>query len=315
MSFVLLLPALLAGEVAIQEGSVVRFASVEKAREILGTSDEFTKTVSKFDKQSRMRLAEEPSEKAFLEFIQKEAVAWDAEHQENLETVLRSVARRLKNAKLVFPKTVWLICTTGSEEGNAAYTRQNAVILPRNTLNRQRDSLERLMLHELFHVLSRHDETRRRLLYKAIGFTPVENFRYAVSLAGRRITNPDAPNVAYAMKLPLGDEKTVMAVPITYSSKTEFDPEKDGSFFQSLMFRMAVIEQNEGQWRVAENEGRPVVFDARKLPAFFEKVGKNTSYILHPDEILADNFVLWAMEDDVKSPEVIKAIDRILRKK
>ena len=33
-----------------------------------------------------------------------------------------------------------------------------------------------------------------------------------------------------------------------------------------------------------------------KEPAFLDKIGKNTNYIIHPDEILADNFVRLVMD-------------------
>ena len=63
-------------------------------------------------------------------------------------------------------------------------------------------------------------------------------------------------------------------------------------------------------------QGEPVVIDAPKEPAFFEKVGKNTNYIIHPDEILADNFVRLIMEDqDVATPRIIDEMRQILAAK
>lgn len=35
---------------------------------------------------------------------------------------------------------------------------------------------------------------------------------------------------------------------------------------------------------------KPVIYNIKQVTEFFEQVGKNTQYIIHPEEILADNF-------------------------
>ena len=57
------------------------------------------------------------------------------------------------------------------------------------------------------------------------------------------------------------------------------------------------------------------MIDPHKEPAFLEKIGKNTNYIIHPDEILADNFVRLVMEDkDVPTPRIIEEMRKVLAK-
>ena len=47
---------------------------------------------------------------------------------------------------------------------------------------------------------------------------------------------------------------------------------------------------------------------------FFEQVGKNTAYIIHPEEILADNFALLVLQErNVPSPEIIRKLEEILK--
>ena len=57
-----------------------------------------------------------------------------------------------------------------------------------------------------------------------------------------------------------------------------------------------------------------MVIDPKKEPAFFEKVGKNTNYIIHPDEILADNFVhLVIGTKNLSTPRIIDEMRAALK--
>jgi hypothetical protein len=50
-----------------------------------------------------------------------------------------------------------------------------------------------------------------------------------------------------------------------------------------------------------------------QISGFIEQVGQNTSYLIHPEEILADNFALLVLGmEDVPSPEILKRIRAIL---
>jgi hypothetical protein len=62
------------------------------------------------------------------------------------------------------------------------------------------------------------------------------------------------------------------------------------------------------------NDGlSPRLVDVRKVSGFMEQVGKNTRYIIHPEEILADNFVLLILEErNVPSPDIINKIRMVL---
>jgi hypothetical protein len=45
-------------------------------------------------------------------------------------------------------------------------------------------------------------------------------------------------------------------------------------------------------------------------------VGRNTNYIIHPEEILAENFALLMMDKhDVPSPEILKKMQDVLGRK
>src|SRR5437667_368014 len=79
---------------------------------------------------------------------------------------------------LSFPTTVQLIKTTGVEEGNAAYTRGTAIVISKVELSKTQSELEKIICHELFHILSRHNPKLRERLYAIIGFIPCDDVEF-----------------------------------------------------------------------------------------------------------------------------------------
>jgi hypothetical protein len=102
---------------------------------------------------------------------------------------------------------------------------------------------------------------------------------------------------------------------VLYSSTARYDAKSGKSLFQSLLFRLLLVEERGGRYEPVLTRGQPVVLDPKKEPAFLEKIGQNTNYIIHPDEILADNFVHVLLNDqNVPTPRILDEIRRILSK-
>ena len=53
--------------------------------------------------------------------------------------------------------------------------------------------------------------------------------------------------------------------------------------------------------------------DPAKVPSYHDQIGRNTGYIIHPEEVLADNFTLLLQgRTEVKSPHVLDGLRRLL---
>jgi hypothetical protein len=63
--------------------------------------------------------------------------------------------------------------------------------------------------------------------------------------------------------------------------------------------------------RPALREGDPVLLAISEISGFSEQVGRNTGYIIHPEEILADNFSLMVTGRSVESPEVLRKLREV----
>ena len=293
----------------------LHFADVEAGQVLVATSDTVLKALSRFDRQVRLKTDGEATEAALIEFLKGEVVEWDDEARKSLVESIERVRPRLEPLHLPLPQSVLLIQMSGKEESNAAYTRGAAILLPRERVQKLKpDALDRLLLHELFHVLSRHAPELRRDLYRIIGFEVCEPIVLPPSLADLKLTNPDAPLIACHIQLTEGDE-SFQAAPILYSSSATYDAVNKPPLFKYLTFRLLKVEQHDGRWRPLLKEGEPVLIDPAPSKSFGDQIGQNTKYIIHPDEILADNFVHLVMQTEkLASPQIVERMGELLRK-
>ena len=290
------------------------FASPEEGREILRTRDGFIRRLSPFDRAARLKTDREVSETEFLNFVAGKVIEWDRADRERVEQAFDRIRPALGEYPLNWPETVHFVHTTGEEEGGAAYTRGKAVILPRTRLDQSPEKLARLVAHELFHILSRHDREIRDRLYRVIGFERCPEVELPDAYARRRITNPDAPVNAHRIRVQQ-DGRPFWAVPVLYSRSERYDPLQGGSFFKYLQFRL-LLEAVEAEPADASAPvgSPPRLVEVKEVSGFFEQIGRNSSYIIHPEEILAVNFALIVTgETEFASPKVAEGIRSVLK--
>ncbi len=96
------------------------------------------------------------------------------------------------------------------------------------------------------------------------------------------------------------------ATPILFSRAESYDPTRGGEFFDYLQLGL-LVRSAPGEALSAER-----VVGLQQVTGFFEQVGQNTQYVIHPEEILADNFALLVLDMKVKSPAVLIGLRRVL---
>jgi hypothetical protein len=288
---------LLAALAMATQAQEIVFASAEQARAVLTTKDAFVERLSPFDRAARLKTDQPVAEQEYLDFVAAAALEWTAAEKTSMAAAYRALAPKLAALHLPLPAEILAIETTGQEEGHTPYTRQNAVIVPGSKLQSANFDGRRLLAHELFHIASRTNPGLAERLYAVIGFHPCGVARYPASLAARKLTNPDAPRNDYCIHVTL-DGQPVNATPILFSKAAAYDRSRGGEFFEylelGLLIRDAAAERVVGLHEVA---------------GFFEQIGQNTEYVIHPEEILADNFALLALDArNVKTPAVLDAL-------
>ncbi len=129
--------------------------------------------------QMQQRLPEKPDREKLLAeyrlFLQRDVESFT----EAEETLLRAAMEQAyqdcqKVNPRLFPDTIRLIKAKGRHYGPSVYyTRENCIVIPENELTEGREGpVARVLIHEVFHILSRYNAPLRQALYQMIGFRP-----------------------------------------------------------------------------------------------------------------------------------------------
>ena len=300
--------------IQLTKNTVARPATPEEAKKILTARDTFVQNLSPFDRAARLKSDKPVTEKQLLDTIADQIRPYAESEWKNVAAAIRTIAEQLKGYDVRLPKDVLFIKVTGKVCSGAAYTRGNAIVLPQSRLGAGAKALERLVAHELFHVLSRNDPDLRKKLYAIVSFTPIDEPKLPEWLAARKLTNPDAPTLGCYATLKV-DEEDIPVVPVLYSREATYDTRRGGSFFSYMNFALMEIRRAGDAWEAVTNdEGRPKFYSPRDVPDYFNKIGRNTGYIIHPEEVLADNFTyLLSGKKNLPTPRIVDEMRKVMR--
>ncbi len=200
------------------------------------------------------------------------------------------------------------------------YTRDNFIFIPEDQLAaKNRSAMLETMIHELFHIYSRYNKPKQKLLYELIGFSKTA-FTIPSELDKRILLNPDGVDFHYQITIDDNGTKRSI-VPIIYSVTDNYDPKK-GSFFAHLNYELFEQSGDGEETTLLVNKTQHMSTGMwMKHPDFERQIGTNTNYIIHPDEILADNVALLCLgKKDSKNiehltedgKELLKKIEKII---
>lgn len=200
----------------------------------------------------------------------------------------------------LLPNKIELIKTNGRHYGPGVfYTRENRIIIPQNELLKQdHDQMLQVMMHELFHLISRQHPDLRKALYTLIGFNRLSKEQAYIipdsMLKSRLLLNPDGVVRDYAITLAIGLKDTVQAIPLLQSISNTYQPHLP-DYFNYMDFGLYPLQKKEGVWQL---QSKPL--PSEQMTDFYRQIGDNTNYIIHPDEILAENFTLLVLRANGK---------------
>lgn len=245
--------------------------------------------------QMRQPLEDSPRDSVlnlFRDFLKGEVMEFVGKESEYVKRMMRKALDLCAalNPALPLPKEIRLVKVASAAYGPSVfYTRENCIVLPQDMLDpRQEERLLKTLVHELFHLLSRYNPELKHRLYAVLGFKPLDApLVWSDFLRPRLLHNPDAVDMAYGIELKNAQGKPFWAVPVIYSKHGR--AQSDLGFFDHLVFQLFEVEKRQEAWHIkAENVG----LQPDETQGFFEQIGRNTNYIIHPEEVLADNFQL-----------------------
>ena len=158
-----------------------------------------------------------------------------------------------------------------------------------------------ILAHELFHCFTRNDPDFRGDMYAILGFTVVEeDFVFSREIREAIISNPDVGHHNSYAAFEIGGQLINCAVVFTAAP---FQQPGD-SFFSTMQTGLVPIDQLD------------VMYSSEDAVNFWDVFGRNTDYVIDPEETMADNFgflLAYGTDMDYQTPELIKAMDAYLK--
>ncbi|WP_299232958.1 hypothetical protein [uncultured Bacteroides sp.] len=288
-----------------------RFATRAEAQMLITDIDNFTNKLNSFDID--LRLGKQDGRKSeLLRLAMNETLNWSEDEKKKITAAFKSLQTKIDKQKLKikYPQEVILVKTSMKEEMNvAAYTRKNWIALGEKYINEStNEELEYLLAHEIFHLLTRSDKVFKKSVYSVIGFNVADReLFFPIDIIEKRISNPDIELYDSYAEFTINGKKQKCSM-IIYS-QIPFSPEKTLSDYLSV----GLIPLNDDLIPI-QNDGKTVIYGIEEAEDFYDMIGRNTKYIINPEEILADNFAyLLIQKKDLPNPEIPQKIASILK--
>ena len=282
------------------------YATKEEGIELLMANEDYHNGFSQNDLDYKAQ-KKGASMDEYLEFAKDQVLDFSDTEKARLDEIMTIVEEKLDERGCVLPKIdpIVLINTTQMEEcGSGAYTHGTQIYLNAELITDPDvgDYAVYIMAHELFHCLTRNDPELRKEMYKLIHFTVVEDdYPLPPSVEEYYISNPDVGHHnSYATFTINGEQTDCFTALVT----TEHFENEGDSFFDCMTTALVPVD------------GRDVYYTPEETSDFYDVFGRNTGYVIDPEECMADNFsyaVIDGTEDQVyENPEIIEGILDIL---
>lgn len=268
----------------------------------------------------------------YKSFLQEDVQSFSTEDKDFLANIFREIARTLHHIDpSILELDINLIKVGGRSYGPSVfYTRENNIIIPAYELAKRNEKMMRsILIHELFHIYSRYHPVKKEALYALIGFYPLaispEELEMPSNLRQTILLNPDGIDYTYAIQLKDKSGDTHQCIPLTSSEFHQYSAAIAGYFPHLTVNFYPVVPHGQGGFKLQTTEtGAPPLDLSQVDNSLWEQIGSNTTYIIHPDEILADNFSLLVAEYlnlgevetadiDKKEQDLLHEMEQIIR--
>jgi len=256
----------------------------QTASSIIAQKDDYISNFSEFDLQSRLGTSEKVSKDVLVEFLSKQTVDWTNSEEIIVNRIFDELERSYTPYKNYLLESVKLIKTTGREECDAAYTRDECIYVPVSMVQWPYDELKELIAHELFHVVSTQNPEFRNDLYTKLGFNPCPELDVPNEYKQLYVSNPDTIGKnCYVTFQNNGTQ--IKAVPFLYA----VTPYRGGYFFEYFRFTFLESEMKNNKCSPLYENNLPKFIGApQKLFDLCEEIDPySNQHRLHPEEILA----------------------------
>lgn len=286
-----------------------KFADKETAIKILTANDEYLTSMKAIEIALRVG---SPSADKTMDDLKAHYAANVLDYPEAEKALMQALLvthkKKLEKIAPLMPDSVYFIKVTDEVESGIPHTRGNAFVSP----ERRTSISTKLFFHQIFHILSRHNRIKRASLYNIIGFRPCY-FQPTEDVDRLSVRNPEAPFTEFFIPVEIdGRDSAVMSY--LHTDQEGFDPTIKGGFDGHITGDLIEVSVEGGICKpIINNNGKPNLFKHEDIPDFYDTVGYNTNFDIHPEEIIADNFAFLMMKsNDLPNPEIPEGIEEWL---
>jgi len=283
-----------------------KFADKETAIRILTANDEYMTTMKPIE--IALQIGSPTADKTIDDLKAHYAanvIEWPEAEMALMKALLVTHKKKLHKIEHMLPDTVYFIKVTDAVESGIPHTRGNAFVSPA----RRTSISTKLFFHQVFHILSRYNRIKRASLYNIIGFRPCY-FQPGEEVDKYTIRNPEAPFTEFFLPVEIDDDDTFV-MSYLHTTYDGFDPTVKRGFDGHITGDLIEVTVDNGICKpVIKADGSPSIYKHEEVPDFYEKVGHNTRFDIHPEEIIADNFAFLMMgTKDLINPEIPEEIE------
>lgn len=289
------------------------FASAAQGKAVLGARDDYVRATAPLERSAKLKTADAVDDERFVRHMQDAPMEWSEEQRKNLAPLTEALEQFLKGVRWKMPDRILLVQTDASLEDDLPHTRGNAILLPASYYRRGPRAVAVVLSHETFHVLTRHNAELREKLYGAIGFRRCESVAIPPEIERLRITNPDTVDNRHTIAVRYR-QQPVEALPYIRFRSGDIDPRL--GFKHDIQVAWLLIDRQGAECRA--RSGEPGSVAPQELEGLYEQIGRNTQYLFHAEEVLADNFVQLFMASlresapNVPSPDILEKLRKII---
>lgn len=293
-----------------------RYASKEEGTKLLLDNGDYYDGFSRNDLAYRTQ-SQTGTMEEYQAFAKDQVLDFTDQEKEYIDQHLENIAKRMteKGYRIPAMDQIVFISTTMKEECDVlAYTHGTQIYLDGAAIDsyigksENDQKIEYVLAHELFHCLTRCNPDFRADMYKLIHFTVQdEDFRIPPSVEEYYISNPDVEHHNAYATFEINGRKTDCFM--AFITTRHFEKEGD-RFFDYASAALVPID------------GTDTYYLPEEASNFDEILGKNTDYVVDPEECMADNFgFLIAYDKDgpedkgYPNPEIIEGIRSCLQQK
>lgn len=288
------------------------FSWEDEAKKLITTRDSYINNLTQLDLDCRCHKHGATLDE-YLNLCNDSVLEFSDEESFILSDLLCEIDRELKRRGMMLPfvERINIVKTSGDEENNVyGYTRDNTIYICQESFNKGEGFVEHLLVHELFHVLTRNCPEFKKAMYDIIGYTVEDKFfEYPETKLGSFVSNPDVCNQVCHAKL-RGGFKDYDCITMTFSYQ-----EYNGGGFHNY-YRPYFFPIDENHEFLRDEEGELIVLGLIQVTdSYLEHIGRNTNYFANPEEALAENFVIAVLgtTEDIPNPEIIDSIRKTMQ--